>query len=55
MLGRKPVRKRMRAKLREIKEQLMATRHEGTERQGRWLRQVLRCWMAYYAVPMRIP
>src|SRR5580700_7513909 len=34
VLGRKPVRKRMRAKLREIKEQLMAIRHEGTERQG---------------------
>ena len=52
VLGRKPVAKRMRAKLREIKEQLMAIRHEGTERQGRWLRQVLRGWMAYYAVPM---
>ena len=50
--GRKPMAKRMRAKLREIKEQLMAIRHEGTERQGRWLRQVLRGWMAYYAVPM---
>ena len=44
--------KRMRAKLREIKEQLMAIRHEGAERQGRWLCQVLRGWMAYYAVPM---
>ena len=52
VLGRKPVAKRMRAKLREIKEQLMAIRHEGTERQGRWLGQVLRGWMAYYAVPM---
>jgi hypothetical protein len=31
------------AKLREIKEQLMAIRHEGTERQGRWLRQGLLC------------
>jgi hypothetical protein len=41
VLGRKPVAKRMRAKLREIKEQLMAMRHEGTERQGRWLCQVL--------------
>ena len=30
----------------------MAIRHEGTERQGRWLCQVLRGWMAYYAVPM---
>jgi len=52
VLGRKPVAKRMCAKLREIKEQLMAIRHEGTERQGRWLCQVLRGWMAYYAVPM---
>jgi RNA-directed DNA polymerase len=52
VLGRKPVRKRMRAKLREIKEQLTAIRHEGTEKQGLWLRQVLRGWMAYYAVPM---
>jgi pimeloyl-ACP methyl ester carboxylesterase len=47
VLGRKPVAKRMRAKLREIKEQLMAMRHEATERQGRWLCQVLRGWMAY--------
>ncbi len=52
VLGRKPVAKRMRAKLREIKEQLMTIRHERTERQGRWLCQVLRGWMAYYAVPM---
>src|SRR4029450_11692179 len=52
VLGRKTVAKRMSAKLREIKEQLMAIRHEGTERQGRWLCQVLRGWMAYYAVPM---
>jgi RNA-directed DNA polymerase len=52
VLGRKPVGKRMRAKLREIKEQLMAIRHDGAETQGRWLCQVLRGWMAYYAVPM---
>jgi len=52
VLGRKPVAKRMRAKLREIKEQLMAIRHEGIERQGCWLCQILRGWTAYYAVPM---
>jgi len=52
VLGRKPVRKRMRAKLREIKGRLQATRHDGIERQGRWLAQVLRGWLAYYAVPM---
>ena len=44
--------KRMRTKLREIKEQLMATRHDGIDGQGKWLAQVLRGWMAYYAVPM---
>jgi RNA-directed DNA polymerase len=52
VLGRKPVRKRMRAKLREIKERLRATRHAGIEAQGRWLAQVLRGWLAYHAVPM---
>ena len=30
----------------------MATRHDGIEGQGQWLAQVLRGWMAYYAVPM---
>src|ERR1700722_14215562 len=35
VLGRRPMAKRMRTKLREIKERLMAIRHEGTERQGR--------------------
>ena len=55
MLGRTPVRERMRAKLREIKERLRATRHDGAEAQGRWLGQVLRGWLAYYAVPMSAP
>jgi RNA-directed DNA polymerase len=55
VLGRTPVRKRMRAKLREIKEQLKATRHDGIEAQGQWLAQVLRGWLAYYAVPMSAP
>src|SRR3984893_3865652 len=52
VLGRKPMAKRMRTKLREIKEKLMATRHDGIDGQGKWLAQVLRGWMAYYAVPM---
>ena len=43
VLGRKPMAKRERTKLREIKE------HNG---QGKWLAQVLRGWVAYYAVPM---
>ena len=33
-------------------EQLMATRHDGIDGQGKWLAQVLRGWMAYYAVLM---
>jgi RNA-directed DNA polymerase len=52
VLGRKPMAKRMRTKLREIKEQLKATRHDGIDGQGKWLAQVLRGWTAYYAVPM---
>jgi RNA-directed DNA polymerase len=52
VLGRRPMAKRMRTKLREIKEQLMATRHDGIDGQGKWLAQVLRGWMAYYAVLM---
>jgi RNA-directed DNA polymerase len=55
VLGRTPMRKRMRAKLREIKEHLRATRHDGLETQGKWLGQVLRGWLAYYAVPMSAP
>jgi RNA-directed DNA polymerase len=27
-------------------------RHDGIDGQGKWLAQVLRGWMAYYAVPM---
>jgi hypothetical protein len=37
VLGRKPMAKRMRTKLREIKEKLMATRHDGIDWQGQWL------------------
>ena len=52
VLGRTPIRSRMQTKLREIKEQLRATRHDGIEAQGQWLAKVLRGWLAYYAVPM---
>jgi Domain of unknown function (DUF305) len=37
VLGRKPMAKRMRTKLREVMEQLMATRHDGVDGQGKWL------------------
>ena len=32
-----------------------STRHDGVEAPGKWLAQVLRGWLAYYAVPMSAP
>jgi RNA-directed DNA polymerase len=43
--------KRMRAKLREVKNQLRARRHQSIPEQGRWLASVVRGYRAYYAVP----
>ena len=53
-LGRKPIAKRMGRKLRELKEQLRKRRHADKLETGRWLGQVLRGWMNYYAVPNSI-
>ncbi len=43
--------KRMRAKLKEVKDQLTQRMHLPVPEQGRWLASVLRGHMAYYAVP----
>jgi RNA-directed DNA polymerase len=43
--------KRMRAKLSEVKTELMRRRHLPTPEQGRWLAKVLRGHCNYYAVP----
>jgi len=43
--------KRMRAKLREVKDQLKRRRHQPVPEQGRWLASVVRGYRAYYAVP----
>ena len=43
--------KRMRAKLREVKDQLKRRRHQPIPEQGRWLASVVRGYRAYYAVP----
>jgi group II intron reverse transcriptase/maturase len=45
------IKKRMRAKLVEVRNQLKRRRHDPIPVQGRWLAQVLRGHMAYYAVP----
>jgi group II intron reverse transcriptase/maturase len=51
LLLRQTIAKRMRAKLREIKETLYRMCHRPVPEQGRWLGQVLRGYFAYHAVP----
>jgi group II intron reverse transcriptase/maturase len=51
MLKRITISKRMRAKLREIKEELKRRRHQPVFMQGEWLASVVRGHLAYYAVP----
>ena len=41
----------MRAKLREIKEQLRERMHDAIPEQGRWLKPVVTGFFAYHAVP----
>jgi group II intron reverse transcriptase/maturase len=43
--------KRMRAKLRQVKDELVRRRHQPIPEQGRWLASVVRGHCAYYAVP----
>ena len=50
-LGRKPIAKRMRRKLQEVKRKLRRRMHADRYETGRWLGQVLRGWLRYYAVP----
>jgi RNA-directed DNA polymerase len=51
LLKRKTRRDRMRAKLREIKEELRRRMHQSIPEQGSWLAQVIRGFFAYHAVP----
>jgi RNA-directed DNA polymerase len=50
-LQRKTRGDRMRTKLREIKEQLRKRMNDPIPEQGKWLRQVVRGYFAYHAVP----
>jgi hypothetical protein len=50
-LRRITISKRMRAKLREVKNDLLLRRHWAIPGQGRWLRSVMQGHLAYYAVP----
>jgi RNA-directed DNA polymerase len=50
-LKRITISKRVRAKLREVNDQLKQRRHQPIPVQGQWLRSVLQGHAAYYAVP----
>src|SRR5262249_61432488 len=50
-LRRITITKRMRAKLREVNDQLKRRRHQPIPEQGQWLASVVRGHLAYYAVP----
>jgi hypothetical protein len=54
LLARHTVKKRMQAKLQEVKSELQIRRHQSIPEQGRWLGQVLRGYFAYHAVPTNI-
>jgi RNA-directed DNA polymerase len=51
LLKRKSRRDRVRAKLKEIKEELWRRMHQSIPEQGSWLAQVIRGYFAYHAVP----
>jgi group II intron reverse transcriptase/maturase len=51
LLIRRTMRKRMQAKLREVKAELQRRRHLPIPEQGVWLRAVVRGYFAYHAVP----
>jgi RNA-directed DNA polymerase len=50
-LRRITISKRMRTKLKAVKDQLMRRRHQPIPEQGKWLASVVRGHLAYYAVP----
>ncbi len=54
-LKRITIKKRMRAKLKEVHDQLKRRRHRPIPEQGRWLASVVRGHLAYYAVPGNVP
>jgi hypothetical protein len=51
LILRKSRRDRVRAKLKEIKEELRKRRHQPIPAQGKWLAQVVAGFFAYHAVP----
>ena len=54
LLKRKTRSDRMRARLKEIKEEMRRRMHQPIPEQGKWLRQVVTGYFAYHAVPTNI-
>jgi len=54
LIHRRTQRKRMRAKLKEIKEELRRRMHQPIPEQGKWLTQVVRGYFGYHAVPTNV-
>ncbi len=50
-IRRKTIAKRLRAKLKAVKEELLRRQHEPVPTQGKWLRSVVQGHFNYYAVP----
>jgi hypothetical protein len=51
LLVRQTIRKRMRAKLEEVKTEIKRRRHQPIAVQGQWLGSVVRGYLAYHAIP----
>ena len=51
MVRRKTIRKRIRGKVRKIKQQLRMRMHDPLPQTGRWLQSVVQAHFNYYAVP----
>ena len=51
MVRRTTIRKRMRAKLRQVKQQLRVRMHDPLPQTGIWLKSVVQGYFNYYAVP----
>jgi RNA-directed DNA polymerase len=55
VVGRRTAAKRMRAKLRQLKQELRRKMHEPVEIVGGWLKRVVEGYYRYHAVPGNIP
>jgi group II intron reverse transcriptase/maturase len=55
LVRRKSARKRLRAKLVQVRQTLLRQRHRPPIEQGVWLRQVVQGWQNYHAIPGNMP